>query len=78
MEGYRQAEDVVHPRIMLILTAQLSSEAEENLQWLAAQLDVPRAGIVDRSFSISTEEEGDWEFAVIGFRVAPQRLPTSD
>jgi hypothetical protein len=58
-------------RVMLIFTAQLTEEAEDNFRWLAERLDVSRTDMETSSFRISTDDEGNWEFAIIGFLVPP-------
>jgi hypothetical protein len=60
------------PGVMLVLTAQLVREAEDNFGWLADQLSVSRNNMETASFTISTDADGDWEFAVIGFMATPQ------
>jgi hypothetical protein len=59
------------PGVMLILTAHWTSEAKANFDWLAKELDINKACMETDSFAISTEEKGNWEFAIIGF-VVPQ------
>jgi len=59
------------PGVMLILTCQLTDLAKHNFDWLAEQLGVSRTDMETASFRVSTKEDGDWEFAIIGFLVTP-------
>jgi len=61
------------PGVMLILTCQLTEDAEENFSWLAGQLGVNRSDMATGSFSVSpgSGDGGDWEFATVGFLVTP-------
>lgn len=67
------------PGVMLILTSHPTEVAEENFCWLADELGVSRGDMVIRSFPTSPwpGEEGDTEFAVIGFLANPRALPAS-
>lgn len=61
------------PSVMVILTCHETEDAEENLCWLADELEISRSDMVTRSFPVSAGpgDEGNWEFAVIGFLVTP-------
>ncbi|MGB6944088.1 MAG: hypothetical protein WBE37_16940 [Bryobacteraceae bacterium] len=67
------------PGVMLILTSQLIEDAQENSLWLAGELGINRTDMVTASFPISAafSDNGQWEFAVIGFLLTPQALSTS-
>ncbi len=66
------------PGVMLVFTAQLVSEAKDNFDFLAEQLAISRSRMEIDSFPISTTEEGDWEFALVGMLfpalVSPQAI----
>ena len=64
--------------VMLILTSQLTKDAQGNFNWLTDKLGMHRDDILTSSFPVSPGlgTEGEWEFAIMGF-LATQTLSVS-